>query len=83
MLAILDTAELERITKRRRYSAQARILRALGVPFTMHPDGPPVVSRAALEAALGAPLKAVDKPDEIFEVDTAAIEAHGTSSRKR
>lgn len=49
----LTTEEIERITGRSRYKAQAKALDGMGIPYTTRPDGSLVVSRLAYERALG------------------------------
>lgn len=55
MLA-LDDAELIQITRRRRPSAQARVLREAGIPYRMI-AGRPVIARARLCLRCGVPFK--------------------------
>ena len=63
MTAVLLTPdELVAITLRERPSAQARVLRRLGVPFLSHPDGSLLVSRASVEAVLGGKAANDDAP---------------------
>lgn len=79
MTLTLTAAELAELTKRERPAAQARILRALGIPFRAHPDGSLLVLRSAAEAALGTELPAgkmpAGKPE--YEVDVEGIRQHG------
>jgi hypothetical protein len=73
---ILTDAEVAALTRRERPKAQARVLRLLGIPFAVHPtDGNLLVSRAAAEAALGAPIATTVQliPDNEYEVNTEAI----------
>ncbi|WP_431106701.1 DUF4224 domain-containing protein [Variovorax paradoxus] len=57
---LLTPEELQRITKRTRPTAQARVLEHLGIPHLRHPiDGSVVVGR---EAALKALTAATDTP---------------------
>lgn len=52
----LTDTELRELTDRKRPSAQAKVLTALGIPFRYHPiDGGLIVSTAAAEAVLGGP----------------------------
>ncbi|WPH22271.1 DUF4224 domain-containing protein [Variovorax paradoxus] len=52
---VLTPEELQRITKRTRPSAQARVLDHLGIPHLRHPiDGSVVAGRAAALRALAA-----------------------------
>lgn len=53
MPLILTDEELYAITKRGRPKVQARILKQLGIPFTIHPvDGVLLVARAAASKVL-------------------------------
>jgi hypothetical protein len=75
---LLTEAELVALTRRDRPSAQARVLRRLGVPFRTHPsDGVLLVSRAAAEVALGAEVMRGALPGE-YEVNVKGIRGHGT-----
>lgn len=77
-MSLLDAAELRRVTKRQTAPAQKRVLDALGVPYKSHPvDGSPVVAWAALEAAVGAQLRAVPSSPSEYDVNVDALEAHG------
>jgi hypothetical protein len=61
----LTPDELKRITRRSRYTAQARVLEHLGIPHHRHPvDGTAIVGRDAARAALA---KATNKPGEARE----------------
>ena len=51
---ILSAAEIVAITGRRRFTAQCRALMAMGIRYAVRTDGSPVVSRAAVDAVLGA-----------------------------
>lgn len=81
---ILTVAELLEITRRPRPSAQARVLRALGIPFRIHPiDGALLVDRETARAALGARVTAAnDEPPSTYEVKFPES-AHGQASRNR
>jgi len=58
----LTPDELKRLTKRTRYTAQARVLEHLGIPHHRHPiDGSAIVGRDAVRTALA---KATDRPGE-------------------
>lgn len=48
----LSDEELADATRRKRPSAQARVLARWGVPYRPRPDGTLLVGRAALDAAL-------------------------------
>ncbi len=49
----LTDEEIEEITGKRRYRAQARALARMGIECRVRPDGRPIVSRAAFERAMG------------------------------
>ncbi len=49
----LTPDEIVQLTARKRRQKQCDVLRQMGIPFVIHPDGTPVVLRAAMEAALG------------------------------
>lgn len=49
----LTPDEVVQLTSRKRRPAQCDVLRQLGIPFKVRPDGTPVVLRAAMEVALG------------------------------
>lgn len=53
----LTPDEIAALTNRVRRRAQCDVLRQLGIPFKIRPDGSPVVLRAAMEAALGYATK--------------------------
>jgi uncharacterized protein DUF4224 len=74
----LTPAEVAELTRRERPAAQARVLRALGIPFKPHPTDPVlIVSRAAAEAVLGVKLEEPgDEPSE-WEVNIDRIRQHG------
>ncbi|HEV8552529.1 MAG TPA: DUF4224 domain-containing protein [Casimicrobiaceae bacterium] len=74
---ILTQDEIAALTRRDRPTAQARVLRLLRVAFRTHPtDGVLLVSRAAVEQALGV---AVERAiEEEFEVNVAGVLGHGT-----
>lgn len=82
----LEARELAALTRRDRPAAQARVLDALGIPFLLHPtDRVLLVSRTAVEAALGGPdggtmpqSKSLD-----FDVDLEGIRKHGKTSNSR
>ena len=54
----LTDEELLSLTHLRRPSAQARALRAMGVPYRTRPDGTLLVGRTAAERALTGPAPA-------------------------
>lgn len=54
----LTDDELLSLTHRRRPSAQARALQAMGVPYRTRPDGTLLVGRIAAERALTGPAPA-------------------------
>lgn len=75
---ILSDTELRAVTKRDRPSAQARVLRLLGIPFKFHPtDGGLVVSTAAAEAVLSGK----EPPVDLFSVNTEKLRSRGKTSR--
>jgi hypothetical protein len=83
---ILTADEVVALTRRDRPTAQARVLRALGIPFRLHPsDLTVLVSRTAVEAALGTiSSKEVSSAEvEVYEVDFAGIRNHGKTSSAR
>jgi len=49
----LTNEEIEDVTKRRRFRAQARVLARLGIPVQHRPDGSLVVLRSVAESKLG------------------------------
>ena len=49
----LTSREVEDITGKQRYRAQARALARMGVHFLTRPDSRPIVSRLAFESAMG------------------------------
>jgi hypothetical protein len=72
--------ELAEVTRRDRPSAQARVLRRLGIPFRTHPtDGVLLVARDTVIKALGSDSLAApnDVGGEYF-VNVDAIRRHGT-----
>jgi hypothetical protein len=76
---ILTQDEIAALTHRDRPTAQARVLRLLGVPFRAHPtDGVLLVSRAAVEKALGATVE--QSTAEEFEVNVEGVREHGQTS---
>lgn len=76
---ILTQDELASLTRRGRPTAQARVLRLLGVPFRPHPtDGVLLVSRAAAEKALGLAIELAIA--ETFEVNVEGVRRHGQAS---
>jgi hypothetical protein len=76
---ILTQDELVALTRRNRPTAQARVLRLLRVAFRTHPtDGVLLVSRAAIEQALGVAVKLAIA--EEFDVNVAEVLGHGQTS---
>lgn len=82
-MLVLEADELERITRRRRPAAQARILRMLGVPFARHPvDGTILVATTAAARALGDNASpASDQAPAAVNVE--ALRARGEKARNR
>ena len=52
MTEILAKSDLERLTGKKRFRAQARALAQMGVRFILRPDGFPVVVRQAIVAEM-------------------------------
>lgn len=76
---ILTQDEIAALTRRDRPTAQARVLRLLGVPFRAHPtDGVLLVSRVATEKALGVTVERAIA--EEFEVNVEGVRDHGQTS---
>lgn len=50
---LLSADELYQLTKRQRSSAQARVLRFMGIEYRQRPNGTLAVSRAHVDAMLG------------------------------
>lgn len=75
---LLTASELADLTRRERPSAQARVLRALGVSFRAHPtDGILLVARSAAEAALGSAPGPAAADVTAWDVNLEAIRNHG------
>ncbi|MCC7041071.1 MAG: DUF4224 domain-containing protein [Burkholderiales bacterium] len=76
---LLTSAELERLTDRHGPARQARVLRAMGIPFSAHPfDGTPKVLWSVVCERLGAAAPAPDPANEDgFVVDVEAVERYG------
>jgi hypothetical protein len=70
------------LTGRERPTAQARVLRALGIPFRQHPtDRVLIVSRAAAAEALGASApEAAAETAPVYDVDVDAIKNYGKTA---
>ena len=82
MSLTLTDAELVAITKRDRPTAQARILRLLGVPFARHPvDGILLVDRNAASAVLTG--KPAQRAPAVVNVEGIRNHAKGTRARGR
>ena len=81
MQLILSASDLAELTRRERPTAQARVLRRLGIPYTIHPgDGVLLVARDAATAALGSVTTRDVVPQ--FEVNVEAIRSrHGKVSQ--
>jgi hypothetical protein len=81
---ILTPSDVEQITRRDRPTAQARVLRRLGIPFAVHPvDGNLIVSRAAAETALGASNGTPPVQSQDYEVNVEGIRTHGQTTAAR
>jgi hypothetical protein len=75
---LLQPEELVAITLRERPSAQARVLRLMGIPFRLHPtDGVLLVSRAAVTSALGTATKHDGVGAVDWDVNIEGIREHG------
>lgn len=75
MTLTLSAAELVEFTHRDRPSAQARVLRAMGIPFKPHPvDGTLLVDRATARAWMGANVVAAN--DAPPTVNVEGIRSH-------
>lgn len=74
--------ELAEVTRRDRPSAQARVLRRLGIPFRIHPtDGVLLVAREAVLKALRSDSLAADSDiGGEYVVNVDAIRRHGTAA---
>ena len=71
---ILTQIELLAITRRDRPSAQARVLKRLGIPFRVHPsDGILLVPRDAAKTALGGDVTPAANDPQAFEVNVNAM----------
>ena len=70
---LLETAEIEELTKRTKPSAQAKVLRGMGIPSVRRGDGSLAVSRMAVELALGGVTKSEARKEA--EPDFGAIHA--------
>ena len=83
---ILTSEEVVALTRRDRPAAQARVLRALGIPFRLHPnDSTVLVSRSADETGLGtiSANEGSSAEAQVYEVDIAGIRNHGKTSSSR
>lgn len=69
----LSPDEIYHITKKRKFTAQIKALRQLGIPVKPRPDGSPLVARTAYLIAMGVPES--DTKDHIPEPDYEAISA--------
>lgn len=79
-----STAELADFTQRQRPHAQARVLRMLGIPFTVHPiDGTLLVARAALARGMGDNAQAGAAPVTEPAVNLAALREHAKTTKSR
>lgn len=66
---ILDASELELLTGKKQPVAQAKALKAMGVPHRVRLDGSPVVTTDCVNEYLG-----VRKPDEKGTINLKALE---------
>ena len=69
---ILAADELEEITGRQRFTAQAKALARIGISYKLRPDGFPIVSRAHFEQVMGA---ASENRDAVIEPDWSILDA--------
>lgn len=60
---ILDAPTLRTLTGHRRSDAQRRALDRMGIPYTLRPDGRPVVLQSVVEAKLGAAKREQREPE--------------------
>lgn len=82
-MVLLSSEELRELTRRDRPAAQARVLRALGVPFRAHPaDGVLLVDREAARAAIGV-TQAAANAEPVYTVNVQAIREHGAKAQSR
>ena len=51
---LIEGPELVKLTKRKKHSAQAKVLRFMGIEYKPRPDGSLAVSRAHVEKILGS-----------------------------
>ena len=68
----LNEEELVSLTQRKQHSAQATVLRSMGIIFKIRPDASLAVLRAHIEAEFGAVRKATPKMRQ-FEPNWDAI----------
>ena len=61
---VLLPDEIERITNKRRYTAQIRVLREMRIPFKLRIDGSPCVFREAANQHMGV-AESIDKKTDI------------------
>ena len=71
-LLILGADELEEITGRQRFTAQAKALARIGISYKLRPDGFPLVSRAHFEQIMGSTS---EKQDAVIEPDWSIFNA--------
>jgi hypothetical protein len=86
MKLTLTPEEVAALTRRDRPAAQARVLRALGIPFRRHPtDSVVLVSRAAVEAVLwnSSTGDTVPKEPIEFDVNLEGIRNYGKTADSR
>jgi hypothetical protein len=69
---ILVSEELEEITGKRRFSAQAKALAMIGISYKLRPDGFPLVSRTHFEQIMGGASK---NRDAVIEPDWSLFDA--------
>lgn len=79
MSRILSQSEIKEITKRQRYSAQARALRSMGFEVKIRADGSPLVSESNFEKVMGG-FPQTDKVD--VKLNLEALHAPGKKQTK-
>jgi hypothetical protein len=83
---VLTPNELVAITRRERPSAQARVLRRMGVPFRVHPtDRVLQVPRGGIDAYLGGTGPDAEEAAQVdYAVNVTALRAkHGPKAQVR
>jgi hypothetical protein len=68
---ILDNTQLFELTKKKRSSAQAAVLSAMGIEHRVRPDGSVAVSEAHVERVLGG--EAISSKPKKYELDRSTV----------